>query len=96
MPRRIGTTLISVILLLLAGYGVYAWMVAQRETLPEGIVRGNGRIEADQVDVSPKVAGRIERILVSEGDIVRRQRSWDRLGFLKKGGFLAHRNLQGG
>ncbi len=27
---------------------------------------------------------------------VRRQRSWERLGFLSKGGSLVHRNLQGG
>lgn len=36
----------------------------------EGIVSGNGRIEAVEIDVSTKTAGRIRDILVSEGDLV--------------------------
>ena len=70
MSRRTGMILLAVLLLLLAGYGVYAWMQAQRDELPEGIVGGNGRIEADQADVAPKFAGRVETILVAEGDMV--------------------------
>lgn len=40
------------------------------ETLPEGIVRTNGRLEGEQVDVSPKYAGRLEEVTVREGDDV--------------------------
>lgn len=70
MTRLTGLPILLVILLLGAGYGVYAWMQAQRDTLPDGIVRGNGRIEVDQVDIAPKFAGRVEEILVAEGDMV--------------------------
>lgn len=38
--------------------------------LPAGIASGNGRIEATEIDVSTKVAGRVKEILVNEGDFV--------------------------
>jgi HlyD family secretion protein len=37
------------------------------ETLPSGIVRTNGRIEATQVDVAAKYAGRLAEVSVEEG-----------------------------
>ena len=39
-------------------------------TLPAGIVRAEGRIEATQVDVSPKYAGEVVDLAVEEGDKV--------------------------
>ena len=39
-------------------------------TLPSGIVRTNGRIEATQVDVAAKYAGRLAEVSVKEGDPV--------------------------
>jgi HlyD family secretion protein len=39
-------------------------------TLPEGIVSTNGRIEATQIDVSSKYAGRLSELTVNEGDEV--------------------------
>ena len=42
----------------------------RRATLPEGIVKTNGRIEATQVDVSAKYAGRLATLTVNEGDEV--------------------------
>ena len=36
----------------------------------EGFVNGNGRIEATEIDVATKLPGRIEDILVREGDFV--------------------------
>lgn len=39
---------------------------------PEGFATGNGRVEADQVDVSTRVAGRIDEIFVQEGDLVQK------------------------
>ncbi|MCJ8143359.1 HlyD family efflux transporter periplasmic adaptor subunit [Ancylobacter sp. A5.8] len=39
-------------------------------TLPEGIVKSNGRIEATQIDISAKYAGRLSEVLVKEGDEV--------------------------
>ncbi|MCE7030592.1 HlyD family secretion protein [Jiella avicenniae] len=38
--------------------------------LPEGFVRSNGRIEAVEIDVAAKTAGRIAEIAVDEGDFI--------------------------
>jgi HlyD family secretion protein len=47
------------------------WIWQRYETKPDGhIVSGNGRIEATEIDVSAKSAGRIKEILVREGDFV--------------------------
>ncbi len=40
--------------------------------LPEGIVSGNGRIEAVQVDIATKIPGRVETVEVREGDLVQK------------------------
>ncbi len=40
------------------------------QTLPDGIVKANGRIEATQVDVSSKYAGRLAEVTVEEGSSV--------------------------
>ena len=39
-------------------------------SLPPGIAVGNGRLEADEIDISTKFAGRIAEMLVDEGDMV--------------------------
>jgi len=39
-------------------------------TLPEGIVKTNGRIEATQIDISAKYAGRLQHVKFNEGDDV--------------------------
>jgi HlyD family secretion protein len=39
-------------------------------TLPQGLVQTNGRIEATQIDVAAKYAGRLATVLVNEGDDV--------------------------
>ena len=39
-------------------------------TTPKGIVKTNGRIEATQVDVAAKYAGRLAKVTVNEGDEV--------------------------
>lgn len=54
------------------GGGVYAyneWWL-QSGHLPEGFASGNGRIEATEVDVATKLAGRLQEVLVREGDMV--------------------------
>ena len=40
------------------------------ETLPDGIVKSNGRLEATQVDVSSKYPGRLSEVTVEEGSNV--------------------------
>lgn len=50
--------------------GVYAWRGFTPAGLPAGFVSGNGRIEATEVDIAAKQAGRIREILVNEADFV--------------------------
>ncbi|MGE0232130.1 MAG: HlyD family secretion protein [Flavobacteriaceae bacterium] len=52
------------------GGGYYAWKTFANPGLPAGIASGNGRIEATEIDISTKTAGRIREILVDEGDFV--------------------------
>jgi HlyD family secretion protein len=52
-----------------AGGGIYWWKLAH-PPLPVGISFGNGRIEADEVDIDTKYAGRVSELLVDIGDMV--------------------------
>jgi len=61
---------LAVVLVLLLGVGYYAWRTIGNGGLPDGIAAGNGRIEAVEIDVSTKTAGRISEILVDEGSFV--------------------------
>lgn len=64
---------IIIIAVLLAGLlGIGAWTVLFRSSdlPPEGFSRGNGRIEADLIDISPRLAGRVAEVRVREGDLV--------------------------
>lgn len=70
MRRSTKTILLVLILLLVAGFGVWRWWQDQQSELPEGIVSGNGRIESDQVDITAKSAGRVRELLAKEGDLV--------------------------
>ncbi|HEY1927382.1 MAG TPA: HlyD family efflux transporter periplasmic adaptor subunit [Caulobacteraceae bacterium] len=47
-----------------------AWRILSRPGLPAGFAGGNGRLEATQVYISPKYAGRIDQVLFHEGDDV--------------------------
>ena len=59
------------VVIIVGGYlGWQWWRSLQAPPLPEGIVYGNGRIEAVQVDVSAKYPGRVKEVLVREGDLV--------------------------
>jgi HlyD family secretion protein len=51
--------------------GGYLWWQHSRNALPAGIVAANGRIEADEIDISTKFAGRVATLLVNEGDDVK-------------------------
>lgn len=53
------------------GLGVWAWWLFQPQGLPEGFAASNGRIEAVEIDVAAKTAGRVREVLVNEGDFVR-------------------------
>ncbi|PLM35550.1 hypothetical protein CWN40_18725, partial [Klebsiella quasipneumoniae] len=47
-----------------------AWWLLRPPGLPEGFASSNGRIEATEVDIASKIAGRIDTILVKEGQFV--------------------------
>ncbi len=49
---------------------VYILQLFQKPELPEGIVSGNGRIEATEVDITTKYGGRLAGVLTKEGDTV--------------------------
>jgi HlyD family secretion protein len=54
----------------LAWGGVIAWRQLQPAGLPDGFAVGNGRIEATEIDVATKAAGRVKEILVNDGDVI--------------------------
>ncbi|EPG4446017.1 HlyD family secretion protein, partial [Klebsiella pneumoniae] len=47
-----------------------AWWLLRPPGLPAGFASSNGRIEATEVDIASKIAGRIDTILVKEGQFV--------------------------
>ncbi|PHK93311.1 glycoside hydrolase family 43 [Pseudoroseomonas rhizosphaerae] len=49
---------------------IAGWWTLRPEELPGGIARGNGRIEAVEIDIATRTPGRISEILVNEGDFV--------------------------
>jgi HlyD family secretion protein len=60
-------------LVLLAGGagGGYYWWHRLHPALPPGIAYGNGRLEADEINIDTKYAGRIAEMLADEGDLVK-------------------------
>lgn len=70
MPVKRQVVVAAVVAILAAG----AWYYTQHlsgSTLPEGFASSNGRIEATEIDISTKTAGRLREILVSEGEFVK-------------------------
>src|SRR6187200_3135105 len=61
---------IVVVGLIAAGAGYLLWKQHQATALPKGIVSINGRLEATQVDIATKIAGRVIEIVPQEGDMV--------------------------
>lgn len=61
--------------------GAALWTILKPSGLPDGIISGNGRIEAVEIDVSAKTAGRIRDIVADEGD------------FVKAGQIVAHMDI---
>ena len=62
--------LAAALLLLAVLAGGYYWYASLENSLPDGIVTSNGRIEAEQINVATKYAGRVDDIYVDEGDFV--------------------------
>lgn len=77
-----------------AYFGWQWWRTQQPTPLPEGIVAGNGRIEAVQVDVATKFAGRIEEVMAREGDLVEPNQVIARMDTSQVTASLAQANAQ--
>lgn len=66
LKKRIAYVVVVLVVVALA-YVIWQKMSPQ---LDEGFAYSNGRIEATEVDISAKTAGRVKEILVNEGDFV--------------------------
>lgn len=70
MSRKLSIGLVLAVLAAFLGYAAWKTLLAPSDLPPEGFARGNGRIEADLVDVSTRLSGRVAEIMVREGDLV--------------------------
>ncbi|HEU5283437.1 MAG TPA: efflux RND transporter periplasmic adaptor subunit [Burkholderiales bacterium] len=61
----------ALLIVALAAAGAVAWWLLQEPALPDGVLAGDGRVEATEVAVASKVTGRMLEMKVREGDRVR-------------------------
>jgi HlyD family secretion protein len=69
-PRAVQRAVVALVIVAGLMVGWLAWQKVRPAGVPEGFVNGNGRIEATEINVSTKLAGRVEEMLVDEGDFV--------------------------
>jgi HlyD family secretion protein len=62
--------LVTAGVIVLALLGLWLWTSRGASDPPQGFAKTNGRIEAERVDIATKFAGRLESVLVKEGDLV--------------------------
>lgn len=62
---------VAVLFLTAGAAGAAYWWMHRPPPLPSGIAYGNGRLEADPIDIATKFAGRILELRADEGDMVR-------------------------
>jgi HlyD family secretion protein len=67
--RVVRVVALLIVAALAATAGIYWWKQSQAQ-LPPGITFSNGRIEADEIDIGTKFAGRIAELKVDEGAMV--------------------------
>jgi HlyD family secretion protein len=60
----------GVVVAILAGGSIFVWRQLKPASLPDSFAIGNGRIEATEIDIATKTAGRITEILVNDGDVI--------------------------
>lgn len=68
MKRKLGVFVVAA-LLILAG-AAFVFFSQDKGSLPDGFVQGNGRIEAEQIEIAQTIPGRVEKVLVAEGSLV--------------------------
>ncbi len=72
MTKRQITMLLAAGAVVIVGGGLgYRYYLSTQRALPAGILQGNGRIEADEIQIAAKYPGRIAAIDFQEGDLVK-------------------------
>src|ERR1700741_2727960 len=75
MPKKIGkrtlTWIIAAVGVVIVALLGFKYWKARQAALPEGIVSGNGRVEAKLVDVSSTEPLKVKEVLVDEGAMVK-------------------------
>jgi HlyD family secretion protein len=71
MNPKVRKALPVVVLLAISVVAYYAWMTLRAKDQTPGLASGNGRIEATEIDVATKLAGRVADVLVAEGEFVK-------------------------
>ena len=65
------TVVLGLVLLAgVAGGGYAVWREQQKDWLPDGFARANGRVEATQIEIATKLPGQLLEVNVREGDDV--------------------------
>jgi len=72
MSRKLSISLVLALIAAVMGFAAWKVLLAPGDQPPDGFARGNGRIEADLIDISSRLAGRVRTINVREGDLVNR------------------------
>jgi HlyD family secretion protein len=70
MTAWLKTAVTSIALLAAAGGAVYYWLHSSASGTPPGLVSGNGRVEATEINVAAKIPARVEEMFADEGDFV--------------------------
>lgn len=70
--KNLKSKLVPILLVLVGLAAGWIWWQSSQSEAESGLVRSNGRIEATEIDIATKLAGRVDDILVDEGDFVRR------------------------
>lgn len=71
MLNRSTRSWLAIVVLVAVAGGFAYWFNAHRDPMPEGLVRSNGRLEVERIEIAAKYPGRIVELPVREGDLVK-------------------------
>jgi HlyD family secretion protein len=69
-PPRRHFVIVALAVIAAGAAGATYWIMHKGPAVPPGIAWSNGRLEAEEIDIDTKFAGRIATVLADEGDIV--------------------------
>jgi len=67
--HRIGWGVAALALAATAGWAL--WINLHRERVPDGLMRANGRLEVERIEIAAKYPGRVIELPIKEGDLVK-------------------------